>query len=206
LVEPKWLEWGKRLQAIAQNGLSYTENPFDIQRYEQIASLSREILGTYGEIDEEHIRELFSAESGHATPKIDVRGAVFRGDDVLLVRERSDGRWSLPGGWADVQESPSSAAVREILEESGFQTRATKLLALYDRNKHPHPPHQYHVYKVFFQCELLGGEPVASMETDGADFFAEDNLPELSVGRVTSSQLGRFFEHHRHPEWPADFD
>jgi ADP-ribose pyrophosphatase YjhB (NUDIX family) len=137
---------------------------------------------------------------------VDVRGVVFRGDAVLLVKERADGRWSVPGGWADVYDSPSEATVREVYEESGYRTRAVKLLALYDRVRQGHPPHPFHTYKVFFQCEVLGGSPEESVETAGAEFFSEDNLPELSTGRVTTAQIRRFFEHYRRPEMPTDFD
>jgi ADP-ribose pyrophosphatase YjhB (NUDIX family) len=115
-------------------------------------------------------------------------------------------RWTLPGGWADVGESPTEGVVREVREESGYEVRAVKLLALHDRGRHPHPPHTYAIYKLFFLCELLGGVPTASIETAGVGFFPEDDLPELSVGRVLPEQIRRFFEHLRHPHWPTDFD
>jgi ADP-ribose pyrophosphatase YjhB (NUDIX family) len=138
--------------------------------------------------DVDALRALFAGETGHATPKVDVRGVVFRDDAILLVRERSEGRWTLPGGWADIGESAGEAVVRETREESGYRTRAVKLLALYDRNKHPHPPYPFHAYKLIFQCKLLGGEPVTSFETDGIDFFRENELPELSTTRVTAAR------------------
>jgi ADP-ribose pyrophosphatase YjhB (NUDIX family) len=135
-----------------------------------------------------------------------VRGAVFRDDMILLVKERSDGGWTLPGGWADVGDSPSDAVVREIVEESGYQTRAVKLLALYDRNKHAHTPYPYHAYKLFFLCELIGGAPAHSVETDDVAFFRRDAIPELSLTRITPAQIARLFEHYDHPDWPTDFD
>jgi ADP-ribose pyrophosphatase YjhB (NUDIX family) len=135
-----------------------------------------------------------------------VRAAVFREDRILLVEERTDGCWSLPGGWADVQESPAEATVREVREESGYETRAVKLLAVYDRNRHGHPATAFHAYKLFFQCELVGGSPVSSHETSGVDWFSEDRLPVLSTTRVTATQVHRFFEHYRNPQWPTDFD
>jgi ADP-ribose pyrophosphatase YjhB (NUDIX family) len=122
------------------------------------------------------------------------------------VKERVDDCWTLPGGWADVNESPAEAVVREVYEESGYQTRAVRLLALYDRRKHDHPPHPWHIYKVFFKCELVGGAPATSIETDGVAFFHKDEIPPLSVGRVTAAQIARFFEHYHNPSWPADFD
>lgn len=205
-MDPKWLEWAKRLQAVAQNGLTYAKNPFDIERYESVREIAAEIVAAHSDADLNHIRALFVSEAGHATPKVDVRGAVFRGDSILLVRERQDGLWTLPGGWADVSESPSEAVVREVYEESGYRTRAVKLLALYDRSRHAHAPFPYHVYKLFFQCELVGGVPSQSVETDGVAFFREDEIPELSLLRVTPAQVARLFEHYRHPDWPTDFD
>lgn len=204
---PKWLDWAQRLQAIAQTGLSYGKDIFDIERFEQVRAIAAEIAACHSEGDTQKIDNLFAEEKGHATPKVDARGAVFRDDTILLVRERSDGRWTLPGGWVDIGESPSEAVVREVFEESGYETRAVKLLALYDRNKHDHPPIIWHTYKLFFLCELTGGTAIeANAEITEVGFFHEDALPELSVGRVTAAQIARFFAHLRHPEWPTDFD
>lgn len=204
--EPRWLEWSRELQAIAQAGLTYAKDPFDAERYEAVRRMAAEMVATYTGTEVGRVHDLFVGEYGHPTPKVDVRGAVFRGDTVLLVKERVDGGWTLPGGWADVNETPAEAVVREVYEESGYQTRVVKLLALYDRRKHEHPPHPWHIYKVFFQCELVGGAPATSIETDGVAFFHKDEIPPLSVGRVTAAQLTRFFEHHENPDWPTDFD
>jgi ADP-ribose pyrophosphatase YjhB (NUDIX family) len=206
VMAPKWLEWARKLQAIAQNGLTYAKDPFDIERYESVREIAAQVVAVNSDVDLNYARDLFANEAGHATPKVDVRGAVFRGDTILFVRERQDGLWTLPGGWADVNESPSEAVVREVYEESGYCTRAVKLLALYDRNKHGHTPFPYHVYKLFFQCELMGGVASQSVETDGVAFFREDEIPELSLVRVTPAQVARLFEHYRHPDWPTDFD
>lgn len=205
-MEPNWLTWARKIQAIGQNGLAYSKDPFDIERFEELRELALEILQNYTDSDLPRIRDLFAGEHGHATPKVDVRGVVFNEDAILLVRERADGKWTLPGGWVDVNESPSESVVREVFEESGYQTKALKLLACYDRNRHPHPPHPYHVYKLFFYCEILGGSPSTSYETDGVDFFKQDAIPELSTGRVTSAQIDRFFEFLRSPDLPTDFD
>ena len=205
-MEPKWLEWVKKLQAIAQNGLTYTENPFDVERYKSLSAIAVEIMASYSNVEPSYVADLFAREGGYATPKVDVRGAVFRGDTILLVREREDGCWTLPGGWADVGESPGEVVVREIYEEAGYHTRATKLLAVYDRSKHGHPPLVHHVYKLFFQCELVSGSPSASIETDEVAFFCENEIPELSLGRVVPDQITRIFQHYRHPDWPTDFD
>lgn len=205
-MESRWLEWAQRLQAIAQSGLTYTQNPFEIERYEQVREIAVEVLAAHVDLPIERIRDLYAGETGYATPKVDVRGVVFRDDAILLVKERRDGRWTLPGGWADVNDSPAEATVREVYEESGYRTRATKLLACYDRNKHGHPPSTFHIYKLFFQCELLGGAPAPSVETEGATFYRRDEIPPLSLPRVTPAQIERFFEHSYHPEWPTDFD
>ncbi|MBN1643029.1 MAG: NUDIX hydrolase [Anaerolineae bacterium] len=202
----RWLEWAQRLQAIAQSGLTYTRNPFEIERYEAVREIAAEIVATHSDLDIDQVRDLFAAEQGYATPKVDVRGVVFHEDRILLVKELRDGRWTLPGGWADVNDSPAEATVREVYEESGYHSRAVKLLACYDRNRHGHPPYGFHIYKLFFLCELTGGAPAESIETGGARFFGEDEIPELSLPRVTPSQIARFFAHHRHPEWPTDFD
>ena len=135
-----------------------------------------------------------------------MRGAVFQDDAILLVKERSDGLWTLPGGWADINESPRQCVEKEIWEESGYRATAVKLLAVYDRNLHLHPPIPWHTYKLFFLCQLDGGAPAHSLETNGVGFFREDELPPLSVMRVTLEQINRMFDHARHPDWPTDFE
>jgi ADP-ribose pyrophosphatase YjhB (NUDIX family) len=205
-MEPKWLTWAKRLQAIAQNGLTYAGNHFDVDRYEAVRQVAAEMMASNSETDLARIQRLLNGEMGYATPKIDVRGVVFLDKALLLVRELEDDRWTLPGGWADVGESPSEAVTREVFEESGYQTRAMKLLAVYDRARHAHVPHPFHIYKLFFHCEIVGGSASDSVETKGAAFFEEGNIPELSISRTTPAQISRLFEHYRHPEWQTDFD
>jgi ADP-ribose pyrophosphatase YjhB (NUDIX family) len=205
-VNPRWLEWAQNLQAIAQSGLAYTKNPFEMERYGEVRDIAAEIMAAHTQVESARLRELFAEQAGYATPKVDVRGVVFSDGAILMVKELRDGLWTLPGGWADVNDSPAEATVREVYEESGYHTRATKLLACWDRNKHGHPPYVFHIYKLFFQCELLGGAPANSVETADAAFFGEDDIPPLSLPRVTPAQIRRFFEHARHPEWPTDFD
>lgn len=203
----RWLEWCSRLQAIAQTGLTFARDPYDVERYTALQDIAAEMLATGTAADVGKIRDFLATDSGYATPKVDVRGAVFRDDKILLVRERSDGKWTLPGGWADVNESPAENVVREVREESGFTTRVGKLLAVFDRSKHPHEPaFPFHVYKLFLRCEIIGGTATASAETDGVDFFAEAELPELSTTRITQAQIHRLFEHLRDPALPTDFD
>jgi ADP-ribose pyrophosphatase YjhB (NUDIX family) len=203
----RWLELARRFQALAQSGLAYCKDPYDQERYEEIRRLAAEMLATgSGPTDTAPILNLLTGEIGYATPKIDVRAAVFDQARILLVRERTDGLWTLPGGWADVGDAPSVAVIREVKEESGYDVVVKKLAALYDRDKHGHPPIPFHVYKLFFVCELCGGEPVETLETDGVGFFDEDGLPPLSLPRVTPVQVRRMFDHYRNPEWPTSFD
>jgi ADP-ribose pyrophosphatase YjhB (NUDIX family) len=202
---PKLLDWARRLQAIAQTGVAYGETPiYHRERYEQVRRVAAEMLAANGDVGPIDAR--LALETGHATPKLDVRGVVFRDEEILLVREPEG--WSLPGGWVDVGESPAEATVREVLEESGYATRATKLLALQDRDRQGYPPHAWHVWKVVFLCELEDGEQRAlGAETDDARFFALDRLPEpLRVGVSTRRLIERCYEHRNHPEWPTDFD
>lgn len=206
-MEPNWLARAKRLQAIAQNGLTFAADPFDRERYREIRLIAAEIIAAGAEIESQQVVEMFAPETGYATPKIDVRGVVFRDDGILLVRERSDQRWTLPGGWGDVGASPRENVEREIFEESGFRARAVKLLAVYDRSRHPHvPASPFGVYKMFFLCEIVDGAPTPGTETDGVKFFRETEIPELSFGRVTPAQIARMFAHRRHPDWPTEFD
>jgi ADP-ribose pyrophosphatase YjhB (NUDIX family) len=205
-LTPEWLEEIRRLQAIAQTGLAYARDPFDVERYEELRDTAVRLLARLADAEPERVAGLFAADSGYATPKVDVRAVVFREDSLLFVQERSDGLWTLPGGWADVGASPSEAAEKEVREESGYRVRATKLLALYDRDRHGHPALAHHVYKLFVRCELVGGSPGQSLETSAVGFFREGELPELSSARVTAAQVARMFEHHRNPEWPTDLD
>ena len=202
---PKLLDWARRLQAIAQTGVAYPQtHVYDRERYKQVRQVAAEMFAADGAVAP--IDEVLTLETGHATPKLDVRGVVFRGDAILLVREK--GAWSLPGGWVDVGESPTEAAVREVLEESGYETRAVKLLALLDRDRHDYEPHAWHIWKAIVLCELVGDDqrPLVS-ETDAARFFARGALPEpLRSGDATHALVERAFEHREHPEWPADLD
>lgn len=206
-VEPQWLVWARELQAIAQNGLTFSRDDYDIARYHAVRAIAAAMMARGSGTDEALIVDLFAKQSGYATPKVDVRGAVFRDDRILLVRERSDGRWALPGGWADINQSASHAMIREIREESGFEVAVRKLAAVYDRGRHDHnPPFPFHVYKMFFLCDITGGAAQPSEETSAVDFFPLDALPELSLGRVLPKQIARMFEHRARPDLPTDFD
>jgi ADP-ribose pyrophosphatase YjhB (NUDIX family) len=203
---PQWLRWTQRLQAIAQDGLTYSRDDYDLGRYEQLRELAAEMLAAHSTGTLEEARDLLVLETGPATPKVDVRAAVFENDRILLVNEPDEAGWSVPGGWADVGESASEAAARETLEESGFSVRPVRLLAAYDRDRHGHPPIAYHVYKLVYLCELLPEKRLTDVEARGVRFFDEREIPDLSATRVTRAQISRFFEQHRNPGIPADFD
>jgi ADP-ribose pyrophosphatase YjhB (NUDIX family) len=202
-----WLTWTRRLQAIAQSGLTYSQNKFDIHRYEEIRAIAAEMMSAGALLsDSTPIRDLFAQQVGYATPKVDVRVAAFCDNRILLVRELEDGGWTLPGGWADIGEPPSIAAAREAREESGYEVHITKLAALFDRDLHGHPAHAFHAYKLFFVGEVRGGSARDSHETAGAEFFDEHALPPLSLSRVTPRQIAHMFEHLRQPALPTSFD
>jgi ADP-ribose pyrophosphatase YjhB (NUDIX family) len=202
----RWLHWAQQLQAVAQTGDAYANNDFDRQRYDLVRKIAAEIMAAGSRTEAQDVLDVFVREGGYATPKMDVRAAVFKDERILMVQERSDGLWTLPGGFADVGDSPSVAIEREVLEESGFTVQVTKLAALFDRNRHPHPPFGYHIWKAFFLCELQGGVATPSIETSDVGFFPESGLPPLSRGRIAVGQLQLMFEHHRNPQLPASFD
>jgi ADP-ribose pyrophosphatase YjhB (NUDIX family) len=204
--EPAWLTMGRELRAIAQIGLAFTQDPFDRQRFERIRELSAAILAQGSDTDTGKILDLFARDVGYATPKVDVRGAAFQDGRLLLVREISDGRWTLPGGWADVNQTPAECVIREVYEESGFEARVRKLAAVHDYRTRNPPRHVDSIYKLFFLCELTGGSPRASEETSEIAFFARNDLPPLSLGRTTPDQIELMFRHAQEPGLPTDFD
>ena len=203
---PPLIRWSRELLAIGTNGFTYAPTSFDADRYRRIREIASEMMAAGMREPPEVIAARVAGEVGYATPKIDVRAAVIDGDRILLVRERADGAWTLPGGWADVGDSPSIAVVKEVREESGFDAVATKLVAVLDRDKHEHPPLPHHIYKLFFLCELTGGAARPSVETDAVSFFPRHALPPLSFSRVLPWQIELAFAHHDNPGLPTRFD
>jgi len=204
-----WLLWVQQLQAIAQTGLAFTPDPYDRERYAQLRELAASIASHHTDAPFERIEALFRQDSCYATPRLEVRGAVFDSDHrLLMVREVADAnRWSLPGGWVDVGDSPAEAIRREILEESGYETRITKLAAVWDRSLHPYPYGPFACVAMFFLAELVGGTATTSLETCECSWFAIDQWPsDLSLGRVLPQQLHRMVTHYYQPELPTDFD
>lgn len=205
-AEPRWLNLGRELQAIAQTGQYFTKDPFDADRYARLRVLASQLMAEGSGAEVETIAELFGRETGYATPRVAVRAACFRDDRILMVHETTDGRWSIPGGWCDVNQTPRECVEREIFEESGYTARAGKLAAVWDRARQGFALYPFSIYVMFFICEVTGGTPRPSIETSESGFFAEDALPELSPHRIREHQLRRLFAHHRDPSLPAEFD
>jgi ADP-ribose pyrophosphatase YjhB (NUDIX family) len=200
---------GIRIAALAQDGLTFAASDYDLERYRQLAELAAEVLSVISGRPAEELAVALGRDSGYATPKIDVRGAIFDDQErVLLMREKTDGRWSLPGGWADPGESPSTAVTREIVEETGYHNSVMKLIACWDRELQGNPPPlPVHVYKLFFLCRHDGAvQPPAELETLDVGWFGLGELPPLSLGRVNHRQLERALAHHRDPSLPTEFD
>jgi ADP-ribose pyrophosphatase YjhB (NUDIX family) len=208
MTEPDWLTWSRELQAIAQNGLAFTHDSYDRERYEMLRALASKIMACHTGAPVNRIVALFEGESGYATPKVDVRGAVFDQGRLLMVREVADGgRWTLPGGWADVNLTPAENVTKEVREESGFEVRAQKLASVLDRTRQKQGGRAFSCYKLFFICDLIGGSAQTGLETSEVQWFAEGELPgDLSTGRVLPGQLKRMFDHMKDGTLPTDFD
>lgn len=181
---PRWLEWAREIQAIAQIGNEYAENHWQSQRYERLTEIAAEIVNEHSVLPLDFIVEDFKSQPGYATPKMDVRGAVFQDGKLLMVEEIMDGGWTMPGGWADVGDSPVQAVEREVREESGFEVKARKLIGAYDANR-VEPMQLYHAVKLVFLCEIVAGETTTSDETSAVEFFAENEIPEPLSGERT---------------------
>ncbi len=205
--EPTWAPTLRELQALAQTGLTYAKDAYDIARYRRLHEIAVAMTAEGFSLDPVLVGELFTRQSGYATPQVDVRAAVFRDHRVLLVCEDSDGCWTLPGGWADVNLSPAENAVKETAEEACVEIAVRKLAGVYDRRIHPYRPSlPGHVYKLYFVCDLVAGEPGPGDETTAADFFPLDDLPKLSLARTIEPHLRAAYAHHLDPDLPTEFD
>lgn len=203
---PQWLVWAREIQAIAQTGETYTLNEWQSQRYQRLMEISAEIISEHTNYSIEPIIESFKLQPGYATPKVDVRGAVFRDGKILLVREKMDGGWTMPGGWADVGDSPAQGAEREVWEESGFQVKARKVIGVYDANRMP-PLELYHAVKLIFLCDIFGGEATTSNETTEVSFFGPDEIPQsLSGERTRHRHIEHAFTAYADPATPTIFE
>ena len=201
----KWLSWAVELQALAQAGLTYGHDRFDMERYQRIRAIAAEMIAYKTDIPAGKVRDLFCNETGYQTPKLDTRAAIFRQDKILLVRER-DGRWALPGGWVDVDQSVGDNAVKEVREEAGLEARAEFLIAVQDRDRHNKPVYAHKVCKIFVLCTALGGAFRENAETVASGWFALDALPPLAENKNTAEQIGMCFQAHRAERWVTLFD
>ena len=202
---PKWMDWAREIFSLSQSGITYSGNQYDIDRYKRLQEITAEMIASQSEISKESALDSFSMQAGYITPKVDVRGAIVRNGKILLIQERADGNWAMPGGWADLGDSPRAVAEREVWEESGFRVKAEKVVAVIDANR-IEPMEFYHAYKIIFLCSLLGGEPRTSHETLAVDFFDPDHLPPLSLYRTNEEMLKEVFAHVADPGRPTAFD
>ena len=202
----KWLKWAMEIQSLAQGGLAYTNNVYDIERYERLREIAAEMVAEKSNISLEKVKDLFCNEKGYQTPKIDTRAAIFKDNKILLVHE-NDGTWALPGGWCDVLESVESNTLKEVREEAGLEAKAIKIIAIQDRNKHNKPVYAYGICKVFVLCEAIGGAFVKNIETTETKYFSLDEIPEnLAEEKTNKEQIKMCFEAANSENWQTLFD
>jgi ADP-ribose pyrophosphatase YjhB (NUDIX family) len=203
---PRWLEWSREIQALAQTGYHYAENEYQRERYHRLLEIAAEIASEHSNLEYSQVLDVFQVPIGYTTPRVDVRGAVFQADKLLLVRERADGGWTLPGGWADVGNIPSEAAEREVWEEAGFRVKARKVVGIYDANRVGRLE-LFHAFKIVFLCDLIEGEARPSLETSEVGFFGRDELPAtLSGERTKQRHIQDAFRSLDNPSCPTVFD
>lgn len=196
-----------RIRALSQNGLLYSLSQYDTERYEELLNLSDHILSTISNQKTEEINYCYVLENDYVTPKVDIRAVVFNDkNEILLVKEKADGFWAIPGGWADIGFSPSEVAVKEVKEETGLAVEPIKLLAIHDKKCHPHPPALHYAYKIFILCKLIGGEFNETFDILDKGFFKQNDLPTLSEERNTKEQIDLMFEYHYNPDKVSVFD
>ena len=201
-----WLTIAKKINSIAQSGLAFTKDKYDRERYTELQNLSIEILNHITDIDSGKLEFVFNRDIGYQTPKVGVRAIIFRDDKILLVKERMDGKWCPPGGYADTGMLPSEIAINEVKEESGFDVKPIRILGLIDYNKHQSRPFPFDIYQLFMACEITGGEATAGLETSDVGFFDMEDLPELSDRRVTKEQLLKMCELYQNGKLDPIFD
>ncbi len=203
---PKWLEWAREIQQLCQTGLAFSKSEYESQRYKRLTEIAAEITALHSGISKEEITENFLAHPGYATPKVDIRAAIIENNNILLVQEKMDNKWAMPGGWADVGESPAAAIIRETKEESGLDVNPTKIIGIYDANRFGRPLEFFHAYKIVFLCEKTGGSPKTSSETIAVNFFDFDNLPALSTARTNIKHIKDVHKHLNNPALPTIFE
>jgi len=201
----KWADWAIELQALAQAGLYYSKDVYDIERFQRIREIAAEMLASQSDLPIETVRDLFCGETGYQTPKLDSRGVIIQNDKILLVQEK-DGKWSLPGGWVDANLSVKENVVKEVKEEAGLDVCADFVIAVQDRKKHNPEIHAFNICKVFILCTLLGGSFQPNSETIASDYFSMDNLPPLAENKTTAAQIKMCFDAYYAENWVTLFD
>ena len=201
----KWLKLAIEIQSLAQNGLTYANNVYDIERYERLRDISAEMLNMKTDLSIDKIKDLFCNETGYQTPKLDTRAVIFKDNKILLVHE-NNGTWSLPGGWVDVLESVKSNTIKEVKEETGLNILAKKIIAIQDRNKHNKPIYAYGVCKIFVLCDIIDGKFEKNIETTEIDYFSIDNLPLLAEEKNNKEQIAMCFKAVEDENWQVEFD
>lgn len=202
----KWLKWAIEIQSLAQAGLTYTDNIYDIERYERLREIAAEIIEEKSNISLEKVKDLFCNENGYQTPKIDTRAAIFKDEKILLTHE-NNGTWSLPGGWCDVLESVASNTIKEVKEETGLDVETIKIIAVQDRNKHNKPIYAYGVCKIFVLCNVIGGEFIENIETTEIKYFSLDEIPNnLAEEKTNNEQIEMCFKAYKDEKWQTQFD
>lgn len=205
-MEDKWLTWATRLQSIAQAGLEYSKDKYDIERFDEIRNISAEIISEYTDLSMSKVKDLFCNERGYQTPKVDVRAAIFKDEKILLVKESLDGTLSLPGGWADIGLSVKENVIKESFEEAGVKVEPERIIAIQDRNKNNKPISPYSIYKIFVLCKLIEGEFKENIETEESGYFKLEELPKLSEGRNNKEQIELCFKAKNNSNQKPYFD
>ena len=205
-MNDKWLNWAMKIQSLAQAGLTYSRDPYDKERYEELREIAAEMLAERTDIPMDKIRELFCNESGYQTPKVDTRAAIFRDGKILLVHE-NNGTWALPGGWCDVDQSVVSNTIKEVSEETGLTAEAEQLIAVQDWRRHNVQNYAYGVLKIFVECKVTGGKFEDNIETTEIQYFGREELPaELAVEKTTKEQILMCFQAHEVEHWKVIVD
>lgn len=202
----KWLKIAQEIQALSQTGLAFSENDYDRERYRRLTEISAEIIASNSQLELDNVEKVLMNQPGYATPKVDVRSAVVKDNKLLMVKESTDGKWSIPGGWADVGDTPAEVAIRETYEESGFEVKPKKLIGVFDANRSGRPLELFHAFKIIFLCDLIGGEAKISEETTAVGFFSFEDIPELSSNRTNIKHIDELKKHLIDPERPTYFE
>ena len=198
------VEWAKELQSLAQAGLFYGHDIYDKERYQRIREISAEMMSMRADVPAEKITGLFCGDEGYQTPKVDTRAAIFKDGKILLVCE--NGKWLLPGGWCEFNLSPADNIIKETKEEAGLDVSVKAVIAVQDRDKHNSPPYAYGVVKIFYLCDVIGGEFAENIETTESRYFSKEELPQLAVEKCNEEQIQMCFEAHQSVNWTVVFD